>query len=48
MSQVVVENPILNSPFAERSHLFAKPETGKSAIKVINGCADEVMTVLRV
>lgn len=84
MSQVVIENPIINSPFDEParhfcfsgaeepyeklkralraeideaawsslyttvSRPFAKPETGKIAVKVINHYDDEVLKVFQI
>jgi hypothetical protein len=37
----VIDNPILNSP-------FAKPKSGRIAVKVINHYGDEAMRVFRV
>ena len=58
MKQVVIENPIINSPFAESerhfrftdegSRPFYKPESGKIAVKVINHYGDEVLKVFEV
>jgi adenine-specific DNA-methyltransferase len=38
MKPVVIENPILNSPFEE-------PASGRIAVKVINHYGDEVLKV---
>ena len=39
MSQVVIDNPIINRP-------FPIPETGQIAVKAINHYGDEVMKVI--
>jgi len=41
MPDVLIQNPVINSPFRP----FAKPASGKIAVKVINHYGDEVLKV---
>lgn len=51
MADVVISNPVINSPFVEPTRLsrpFDRLETGTIAVKVINHYGDEVLKLIDV